>query len=59
MKPSDWRPIETAPEREWVLVWDDGDVREAQLRGYNSWFAMHGESPNSPTHWQPIVGPNT
>lgn len=57
---SDWRPIETAPERELVLVWQEfGGI---VLRSYQSgeWWTEDeflDDSGLEITHWMPLPEP--
>lgn len=57
-----WRPIETAPLGDWVLVWAPGsNVRDAcltSLGGKPRWLEGPGEWLRiEPTHWAPLPAP--
>jgi len=65
-----WQPIETAPDREEVLIWEplggepDGmiyiAIRYPMQRGDDppGWYESGNEiSPMAPSHWMPLPDP--
>jgi hypothetical protein len=62
---ADWRPIETAPEAEWVSVYLPGlypvTAIRTTSRGEVAWFlAATGDGHGvrlQPTHWRPLAAP--
>ena len=58
---SDWRPIETAPADQLVLVfvpspYDDERIFIAR-RDFGNWRIHIDEQTVSPTHWMPLPSP--
>jgi hypothetical protein len=53
-----WRPIESAPDDELVLVWDYGSTQiamKSEGRWISQWKGIPG--PRTPTKWLPIPPP--
>lgn len=47
---SDWRPIETVPKGDWLLLWNKNGWQLGFLRSDDTWF-MDGGAEADPTHW--------
>lgn len=56
-----WRPIESAPVRKRVLLYQDGDIYAGRRDGKRSYWQSFCGQPvvwtPEPTHWMPLPNP--
>ena len=59
--PTDWMPIETAPEGDYILMWVPGpsgtEIRAGYYWGW--WECALTVKEVKPTHWMPLPEPPT
>jgi len=59
--PTDWQPIETAPEGDYILMWVPGpsgtEIRAGYYWGW--WECALTVKEVKPTHWMPLPEPPT
>jgi len=52
-----WQPIETAPEKEWVIIATNNGIGEAIRYGSQWDWAGECKSPKIVNHWMPLPSP--
>lgn len=62
---SEWKPIETAPEGDWIIAWDPENqtcafalnIKGSPAASETRQWINEDLLPISPTHWMPLPAP--